>query len=128
MGAGLTRPHLFRRRADQLARDRCDDSATTHAAQCGDGPILGDDEIVVSLRASGPPSASADRDIVQFIRQRLAAGSTDLYTEALAHLESCLLREVLAHTTGNQVQAAKILGIARNSLRKKLAAEGNAAG
>ena len=56
------------------------------------------------------------------IAERLAAGSTNLHAEALAHLETHLIPAVLAHTNGNQVQAAKILGIARNSLRKKLAA------
>ena len=94
------------------------------------GPVLGADEVSASLPASAPAkcAASSDRDIVQFIRDRLAAGSTDLHAEALAHLDSHLVREVLAHTGGNQVQAAKILGIARNSLRKKMAAGGDVAG
>jgi two-component system nitrogen regulation response regulator GlnG len=90
-------------------------------------PELSADDIAASLRqAVVPQDASAvadrdiDRDIVQYIRRRLAAGSTNLHAEAVAYLEAHLLREVLAHTSGNQVQATKILGIARNSLRKKL--------
>jgi DNA-binding protein Fis len=52
----------------------------------------------------------------------LAAGSTDLRAEVLAHPEARLLPTVLDHTSRNQGQAAKILGIARNGLRKKMAA------
>lgn len=35
-------------------------------------------------------------------------------------MESVLLVQVLKHTGGNQVQAAKILGIARGNLRLKI--------
>ena len=46
MGAWTLTPRhsSIRRRADELARDRCDDSAATHTAQRGDGPILGDED------------------------------------------------------------------------------------
>ena len=90
------------------------------------GPILSAEDVSSSLRQTAPlrPASSAaangERDIVEFIRGRLATGTTELYAEALANLEAHLIREVLAHTSGNQVQAAKILGIARNSLRKKM--------
>ncbi len=95
------------------------------------GPELTRVEIAAALRQAAPLPASGSNppdegnltqgDLLQFIRRRLAAGSTDLYAEAVAQVEAHLLREVLQHTAGNQVQAAKILGIARNSLRKKLA-------
>ena len=52
--AGLSTGEPDGTRPDVLARDRCDDSAATHTAQRGDGPILGDEErSVASERYSG---------------------------------------------------------------------------
>jgi len=55
-----------------------------------------------------------------FIQARLAAGSQDLHAEAVELMERQLVAEVLRHTSGNQSQAAKILGITRGSLRNKI--------
>jgi two-component system nitrogen regulation response regulator GlnG len=65
-----------------------------------------------------PPAAAFDWD--QFVADRTAAGSTDLYAETLAVMERELLVRVLKHTAGNQLQAAKVLGITRGSLRTKI--------
>ena len=48
----------------------------------------------------------------------------DLYDKVLARVERPLFDLVLAHTGGNQVKAAEILGLNRNTLRKKLAGLG----
>jgi two-component system nitrogen regulation response regulator GlnG len=56
----------------------------------------------------------------RFLTDRLYAGSTDLYAEVFTAMERQLLTLVLRHTGGNQLQAAQILGITRNSLRYKL--------
>jgi two-component system nitrogen regulation response regulator GlnG len=45
----------------------------------------------------------------------------DLYDTVVARVERPLFELVLAHTGGNQVKAAEILGLNRNTLRKKLA-------
>jgi two-component system nitrogen regulation response regulator GlnG len=47
-----------------------------------------------------------------------------LYAAAVAELEQHLLAQVLRHTRGSQLQAARLLGISRNSLRGKLRALG----
>ena len=44
----------------------------------------------------------------------------DLYDRVLAEVERPLLRLVLAATRGNQIKAAAMLGLNRNTLRKKL--------
>jgi two-component system nitrogen regulation response regulator GlnG len=67
---------------------------------------------------TAPPVA--DAGLEAFIEARLNAGSEDLYGEALQRLERALLTRVLRHTGGNQVRAARILGITRGSLRTKL--------
>lgn len=46
--------------------------------------------------------------------------SCNLYQMVLAEIEPPLLKSVLRHTCGNQSRAAEILGMNRNTLRKKL--------
>jgi len=46
------------------------------------------------------------------------------FLHARALVEKPLLRAVLRETSGNQVRAAQILGINRNTLRKKLTEHG----
>ncbi len=58
--------------------------------------------------------------LLKFVDQRLAAGTENLYEETIRRAEGLLLPRVLQHTGGNQLQAAKILGITRGSLRNKL--------
>jgi two-component system nitrogen regulation response regulator GlnG len=45
----------------------------------------------------------------------------DLYDKVVARVERPLFDLVLAHTGGNQLKAAELLGLNRNTLRKKLA-------
>ena len=44
----------------------------------------------------------------------------DIYDRVLEQVERPLIRFVLEKTRGNQVRAADILGINRNTLRKKI--------
>ena len=60
----------------------------------------------------------------RFVAERIGAGSLDLYAEALERMEREVLVRLLKHTRGNQLQAAKILGITRGSLRTKIRALG----
>lgn len=61
------------------------------------------------------------RTKVRALLQRLEGYPiTDLYEQVLEHIERPLLEEVLARTAGNQIKAAAMLGINRNTLRKKL--------
>jgi DNA-binding NtrC family response regulator len=55
-----------------------------------------------------------------FIRRRLESGSTDLNTEAQLEVDRVLLPAVLEFTDANQFQAAKILGLSRQTLRQRL--------
>src|SRR5262249_2454984 len=71
---------------------------------------------------AGPEPGPGGLDWDGFIRQRLEAGSQDLYAESLGLMERQLITRVLQHTGGNQVQAARILGITRGSLRTKIRA------
>lgn len=54
------------------------------------------------------------------IDRRLDEGSTDLNGEVHLQLDRILLTRTLRYTQGNQLDAAKILGIARQTLRNRL--------
>jgi DNA-binding NtrC family response regulator len=71
----------------------------------------------------GPrPSALAppDLSLEAFIRERLVPDGSDLYAETHRQVDRLMLLRVLEFTGGNQYQAARLLGIARQTLRVKL--------
>lgn len=57
----------------------------------------------------------------EFIEDELHWKRKNVYNEALSKVEISLIRSVLNQTRGNQVSAARILGISRNTLRIKMA-------
>src|SRR5437660_4900891 len=84
----------------------------------------------------GPVSAAAsvavdatleeiiERKLMECVRGLREHASANLYDLVVGLVEKPLLRAVLRETGGNQVRAAQILGINRNTLRKKLTEHG----
>jgi two-component system nitrogen regulation response regulator GlnG len=84
----------------------------------------------------GPVSAAAsvavdatleeiiERKLMECVRGLRARSSANLYDLMVGLVEKPLLRAVLRETGGNQLRAAQILGINRNTLRKKLTEHG----
>ncbi len=70
------------------------------------------------LAARLPPGPDGGLDT--FIGQRLGPDTRDLYTEVHRELDRRLLPRIMEYTNGNQHQAARLLGIARQTLRQKL--------
>jgi two-component system nitrogen regulation response regulator GlnG len=97
-------------------------SALKQALLRASGSVLMPEFLPEALTKRNGLSAAADdgMSLAQFIDQRIAAGSEDLYAEAVRRLERLLVTRVLQHTGGNQLQAAKVLGITRGSLRNKV--------
>lgn len=77
---------------------------------------------VQNLPGQGPGrlAESALFDWDSYVAERLAADTEHLYAETVELMERELLVRVLRHTQGNQVKAARILGIARGSVRSKI--------
>ena len=66
------------------------------------------------------PTAAADLGLEAFISQRLGPDARELYADTHRQVDRLLLPRVLEYTGGSQHQAARLLGIARQTLRQKL--------
>ena len=86
------------------------------------GPVMIPAFLPSPMGAPRTAALSADESapLESFIRRRLQAGCNDLYEATLRRVEQFLLPLVLQSTGGNKVQAARILGINRLTLRTKL--------
>ncbi len=74
-----------------------------------------------SMRADGPTSAgdaeeAVERSLADFLRTEPA--------RAYERVERMLVQRALAATNGNQVQAARLLGVTRNVIRNRMAKHG----
>lgn len=61
-----------------------------------------------------------EKHIEQYFSDNKGLPVSDLYMQIIAEVERPLLRLTLKETKGNQIKAATILGMNRNTLRKKL--------
>ena len=69
------------------------------------------------------PLRECVRDALESYFQQLDGHNvSDLYRLVLNEVELPLLETVMRHTEGNQTRAARILGLSRSTLRKKLTA------
>ena len=68
-----------------------------------------------------PLARAVERHIRQFLSaHRDGIGPSDIYDRVLAEVERPLIQMTLAATRGNQIKAAAMLGLNRNTLRKKI--------
>jgi len=82
-------------------------------------------DMFVSFIAHSPPPSISLKDYIEkrlydFIKRFKASEGSNLYHTLLREIEKPLITMVLKETGGNQVQAAHILGLNRNTLRKKI--------
>jgi two-component system nitrogen regulation response regulator GlnG len=96
------------------------------------GPLLLPDFLPAEIRQPPPASSSgaegaAERpagesteSVEAYLESQLKCGTNTLYNDCVTHLERIMLTRVLQQTAGNQSQAARILGITRSFLRKKI--------
>ena len=106
------------------------------AALCPDETISGDTIAAELTESEAPPAMSVGNialtgpeplvvAVERHIKEFLAAhndgmGVTDIYDQIIAEVERPLIRMTLSATRGNQIKAAAMLGLNRNTLRKKI--------
>src|SRR3546814_15380064 len=68
------------------------------------------------------PSVLIARAVDDWVREQLAGAANDgvLHEQLEAIVEAALFRRVLREVRGNQLEAARRLGVNRNTLRKRL--------
>jgi two-component system nitrogen regulation response regulator GlnG len=67
------------------------------------------------------PDDQFARVLAEWVRQRIARNAGELYQETIRLAETTLLGEVMRCVDGKRAQAARMLGLSRTTLRKKLA-------
>jgi two-component system nitrogen regulation response regulator GlnG len=107
------------------------ENALLRAAVLAGGRALLPEDFELAPRAPAngpqPPLAAAVRARAADVMAAAGDRPRDVYATMLREVEVPLLRAVLERTGGNQLRAAEILGINRNTLRKKLTELGIAA-
>jgi two-component system, NtrC family, nitrogen regulation response regulator GlnG len=73
-----------------------------------------------SSRASEEFQTLVNTALPMVVREAAASESGKLYRSIMARVELPLLRQALEISGGNQLRAARLLGINRNTLRKRL--------
>ncbi len=100
------------------------ENAVKRALVLSTGEVLSPDDLAFLSAPAGDAKAKApslEALVAAEVAAALAApGANDLHPRLLERFERPLLEAVLAHTGGNQLRAAAILGINRNTLRKRM--------
>jgi two-component system nitrogen regulation response regulator GlnG len=104
------------------------ENAVLRAAILARGASIQAGDLELDGRAAKPVPVNNESSLSDLIYQRLVQiadeGGTeprDLHQRIVSELEKPLIEFALERAEGNQVQAARILGLNRNTLRKKLA-------
>ncbi|MEM7196226.1 MAG: DNA-binding transcriptional regulator Fis [Pseudomonadota bacterium] len=68
----------------------------------------------------GPLSGPVKDSVSKYLNDLNGENASNLYQMVLEEVEKPLLEVVMKHTQSNQSEASRLLGINRNTLRKKL--------
>ena len=110
-------------RAPRAGRATCASSRTRSSARwcSSSGEVLTPEDFAFLSEPPRRAAAAARRSsCARERRRRSTAGGDDLHRDLLERVERPLIEAALARTDGNQIRAAALLGINRNTLRKKI--------
>jgi two-component system nitrogen regulation response regulator GlnG len=96
------------------------------------GGTIGVADVDAVLPVAAPSASADERSLEELVRDKLADflrrvegyALTGVHEDVMNQVERPLIAMVLEHAGGNQVRAAEILGLSRNTLRKKLGDHG----
>ncbi len=74
----------------------------------------------MSGKGADPLCQCVNRALKRYFKDLNGEEPTDLYAMVIGEIEKPLLEVVMQQFEGNQTRAARVLGINRNTLRKKL--------
>ncbi len=116
------------RRLAALARDDLVSAAVAELWIARADGNQSDERPTPSLSPAATSTASLEALVAQWLQRHVASSNAPpadgLYDRLLAEFERPLLETALALTRGNQLKAAKLLGVNRNTLRKMLTDRG----
>jgi len=121
------------RELEHLVYRLCALNASTHVTAADIAPLLVSNPTPVLVKSDGAgvvaPTVAVPMGIEHFLQTQLrhyfaahgnALPAPGLYDRILASIEKPLIIQTLRATGGNQIKAAEILGLNRNTLRKKM--------
>lgn len=76
--------------------------------------------MIKKVKDGGPLASCARKSFEKYFKDLNGEKAADLYEMVISEVEKPLLEVVMKHAESNQCRAAEILGINRNTLRKKL--------
>jgi two-component system nitrogen regulation response regulator GlnG len=104
------------------------ENTLVRAAVLAPGPMLMPSDLALARRDEAPPAANDDLSLEEVVRLKLKeyfrqirdVDPNDLYEMIIERVERPLIELTLERTRGNQLKAAALLGINRNTLHKKI--------
>lgn len=103
-----------------LSKDANNDLAEMTALRADNGSVLPIEQDLAVRLDKHSLEAIVELKISRFLDQIGSYYPEDLHSLIMKKVEKPLLGQILRRTGGNQVHASKILGINRNTLRKKM--------
>ncbi|MGI9590312.1 MAG: sigma-54-dependent transcriptional regulator [Myxococcota bacterium] len=99
------------------------ENSIKRALVLANGEVLSPDDFAFlesGGRGAGEEGVDLEKLVREQVREALDGGDEAIYRTLLEQVERPLLETVLDRTEGNQIKAAALLGINRNTLRKKI--------
>jgi len=103
-------------------------NAVERAAVLCPGQVLRIEDFSFLTGEDAARQQASDRDLSEMAEALLALASKEPGLELIPEMERLLIEAALHKTGGNQVRAAKLLGISRNTLRNRIAKFGLGSG